>query len=68
MAEARIPNMRGIMAARTKPLTVVPPATADELTNIVAYDMPAQKSGIKMIDADNMDELVRLLHEEAKVI
>ena len=68
MAEARIPNMRGIMAARTKPLSVLPPATADELTSIVAYDMPAQKSGIKMIDADNMDELVRLLHEEAKVI
>lgn len=68
MAEARIPNMRGIMAARTKPLKVVPPATCDELTSIVNYDVPAQKTGVKMIDIENMDELVRLLHEEAKVI
>jgi electron transfer flavoprotein beta subunit len=68
MAEARIPNMRGIMAARTKPLTIVAPTTINELTSIVSYDVPAQKTGVKMIDADNMDELVRLLHEEAKVI
>ena len=68
MAEARIPNMRGIMAARTKPLTVVAPAAIEELTSIEIYDLPEAKSGVKMIDADNMDELVKLLHEEAKVI
>jgi electron transfer flavoprotein beta subunit len=68
MAEARIPNMRGIMAARTKPLTVVTPVAVDELTSIVMYDLPEQKTGVKMVDAENMDELVRLLHEEAKVI
>ncbi len=68
MAEARIPNMRGIMAARTKPLKVVPASAVDMLTEIVSYDTPAAKQGVKMIDADQMDELVRLLHEEAKVI
>jgi electron transfer flavoprotein beta subunit len=68
MAEARIPNMRGIMAARTKPLKVVPPAAGESLTAIVSYELPPAKSGVKMIPADNMDELVRLLHEEAKVI
>ena len=68
MAEARIPNMRGIMAARTKPLKVVQPAAAESLTAIVSYELPPAKSGVKMIPADNMDELVRLLHEEAKVI
>jgi Electron transfer flavoprotein, beta subunit len=68
MAEARIPNMKGIMAARTKPLQVVAPAHADILTEIISYDLPEQKSGVKMIDPDNMDELVKLLHEEAKVI
>lgn len=68
MAEARIPNMRGIMAARTKPLKVVTPTQVDELTSIVSYEMPAQKAGVKMLDKDNMDELVKLLHEEAKVI
>ena len=68
MAEARIPNMRGIMAARTKPLNVVAPTAVDELTTIVSYEMPAAKTGVKMIDVEQMDELVRLLHEEAKVI
>lgn len=68
MAEARIPNMRGIMAARTKPLKVVSPVAVDELTSIVSYEMPAQKAGVKMLNVDQMDELVRLLHEEAKVI
>ena len=68
VAEARIPNMRGIMAARTRPLKVVPPAALEPLTSIVSYEMPPTKSGVKMISADNMDELVSLLHSEAKVI
>lgn len=68
MAEQRIPNMRGIMAARTKPLTVVAPAAIDELTSYVEYGLPAAKSAVKMIDPNNMDELVALLHNEAKVI
>lgn len=68
MAEARIPNMRGIMAARTKPLKVVPPAAIEPLSAIVSYELPPAKSGVKMIAAENMDELVNLLHTEAKVI
>jgi len=68
VAEARIPNMRGIMAARTKPLKVVPPAAIEALTSIVSYELPAPKTGVKMIAAENMDELVNLLHTEAKVI
>ncbi len=68
MAEQRIPNMRGIMAARTKPLTVVEPAGIDTLTSFESYDLPAAKSACKMIDPTNMDELVELLHNEAKVI
>ncbi len=68
MAEARIPNMRGIMAARTKPLNVVEPAAVNNLTEIVAYEMPPAKTGVKMFNADQMDELVEALHSEAKVI
>jgi len=68
VAEARIPNMRGIMAARTKPLKVVAPAAIDSVSSIVSYEMPPAKTGVKMIAADNMDELVNLLHTEAKVI
>ena len=68
MSEARIPNMRGIMAARTKPLKVVTPAAVAALSQIVSYELPNAKTGVKMVDADNMDELVSLLHNEAKVI
>ena len=68
MAEARIPNMKGIMAARTKPLQTIAASSTDTLTEIVKYELPAEKTGCKMISADNVDELVRLLHEEAKVI
>ena len=68
MAEQRIPNMRGIMAARTKPLTVVPAIEISDLTTFVSYEMPGEKSAVKMIDPENMDELVSLLHSEAKVI
>ncbi|MCC6286881.1 MAG: electron transfer flavoprotein subunit beta/FixA family protein [Chitinophagaceae bacterium] len=67
MAEARIPNMRGIMAARTRPLKVVEPVAADNLTSIVSFELPPAKAGVKLVPADNPAELVRLLHEEAKV-
>ncbi len=68
MAEARIPNMRGIMAARSKPLKVVEPAIAEQLTEIVSFTLPLVKAGVKLVPADNPEELVRLLHEEAKII
>ncbi|MFN9491967.1 MAG: electron transfer flavoprotein subunit beta/FixA family protein [Sphingobacteriales bacterium] len=68
MAEARIPNMRGIMAARTKPLKVVEPVALDTLTSVVQYELPPAKAGVKLVPADNPAELVRLLHEEAKMI
>jgi electron transfer flavoprotein beta subunit len=68
MAEARIPNMRGIMAARTKPLKVVPPTEVAALSTIVSYEMPPAKTGVKMFTIDQMDELVAALHNEAKVI
>ena len=68
VAEQRIPNMRGIMAARTKPLKVVEPVAADTLTTIQSFGLPPAKAGVKLVAADNVEELVRLLHEEAKVI
>ncbi|HEX6914442.1 MAG TPA: electron transfer flavoprotein subunit beta/FixA family protein [Chitinophagaceae bacterium] len=68
VAEQRIPNMRGIMAARTKPLKVVEPAAVDPLTTVVSYETPPPKAGVKLVPADNVAELVRLLHEEAKAI
>ena len=68
VAEQRIPNMRGIMAARTKPLKVVEPTVVDTLTTIVSFELPPAKAGVKLVPADNVAELVRLLHEEAKAI
>ncbi|MBO9154301.1 electron transfer flavoprotein subunit beta/FixA family protein [Chitinophaga sp. GCM10012297] len=68
MAEARIPNMRGIMAARTKPLKVIAPVAVDQLTSVTSFELPPAKAGVKLISPDNVEELVKLLHEEAKVI
>lgn len=67
MAEQRIPNMRGIMGARTKPLKVLEPFSADTLTSIDSFELPPAKEGVKLVPADQPEELVRLLHEEAKV-
>lgn len=67
MAEARIPNMRGIMAARTKNIEVISSDVAP-LVQVKAFTLPAPKSAVKLIDPSNMDQLVELLHSEAKVI
>lgn len=68
MAEQRIPNMRGIMMARKKPLEVVAPTGSDANTNVPKYELPAEKTACTLVDADNPAELIRLLREEAKVI
>ncbi len=68
MAEARIPNMRGIMAARTKPLKVVEATSADALTRFSEFGLPPAKAGVKLVSADNVEELVRLLHDEARAL
>ena len=66
--DLRIPNMRGIMAARTKQISVVEPVGAAQNTKTIKFEKPAPKSAVKLISPDNLDELVNLLHNEAKVI
>ncbi|MBC7440615.1 MAG: electron transfer flavoprotein subunit beta/FixA family protein [Flavobacterium sp.] len=66
--DLRIPNMRGIMTARTKVLTVLEPIAANAETKAIKFEKPAPKSAVKLISADNLDELINLLHNEAKVI
>jgi electron transfer flavoprotein beta subunit len=68
IAEWKIPNMRGIMSARTKPLNVVDPTSDEAATDVSKFELPPAKSGVKLIDADNLGELVNLLKNEAKVI
>ncbi len=66
--EPRIPGMRGIMSARTKPLKVVQPIILESAIKAIKYYLPQTKPVCKYIDSENVDELIRLLHEEAKVI
>jgi electron transfer flavoprotein beta subunit len=68
LAEPRIPNMRGIMSARTKPLTVIEPIEVPEHSQIINYDKPKSRGHVNLIPADNVEKLVELLHSEAKVI
>jgi electron transfer flavoprotein beta subunit len=68
MAEQRIPNMRGIMASRTKPLEVVAAFDSAQLTSISDYSLPPAKGACKMINPEDAGELINLLHNEAKVI
>ncbi|NEW78031.1 MAG: electron transfer flavoprotein subunit beta/FixA family protein [Gelidibacter sp.] len=66
--DLRIPNMRGIMMARQKPLTIVESSNGAATTAIVSFEKQAAKSACKLVDADNVGELINLLHNEAKVI
>jgi len=68
VAEPKIPNMRGIMSARTKPLTVVEPVEVKTWSEIISYETPAPRGQVKFIPPDNTAKLVELLHEEAKII
>lgn len=67
-SDLRIPNMRGIMMARKKPLNVLDPVDASAETSAVKFEKPAPKGAVKLVAPDNLDELVSLLHNEAKVI
>jgi len=68
IAEWKIPNMRGIMSARTKPLKVVEPVTAASGVKLQKFELLPPKGAVKMISADNVSELVTLLKSEAKVL
>lgn len=68
VAEPKIPNMRGIMGARTKPLEVLEPIEVEPLTQVLSYDTPPSRGNVKLVDPSSVDELVNLLHREAKVI
>lgn len=68
IAEWKIPNMRGIMSSKSKPLQVLEPAASSENTTYKSFELPPAKSGVKLIDAANVEELVNLLKNQAKVI
>ena len=67
-SELRIPNMRGIMQARTKPLKIIEPSIHECLTSSINFEKPADKEACKFVNSDNIAELVDLLKNEAKAI
>ncbi|MCM4157746.1 electron transfer flavoprotein subunit beta/FixA family protein [Gramella sp. AN32] len=67
-SDLKIPNMRGIMQARKKPLNIIEPSESDMATEAVKFEKPEPKGAVKLIDPDNLDELINLLHNEAKAI
>lgn len=67
-SDLKIPNMRGIMMARKKPLRVIESENIQEKTRTISFEKPVPKGAIKMVDAENIDELITLLHNEAKVL
>jgi len=68
VAEPKIPNMRGIMSARTKPLNVIEPVEVKTFSEILSYETPAPRGQVKLIAADDSGSLIGLLHSEARVI
>jgi electron transfer flavoprotein beta subunit len=68
VTEPRIPSMRGIMSARTKPLTVVDPVEAGSFVRVSSYELPPAKGECKFVEPDNSKELINLLHNDAKII
>ena len=67
-SDLRIPNMRGIMQARQKPLDIIEPYDFSANTNVLKFYKPEPKQAVKLVDQDNLDELINLLHTEAKVL
>jgi electron transfer flavoprotein beta subunit len=66
--DARIPSMRGIMTAKTKPMQIVEPVASDTLTSLAGFEYPKTKAACRKVAPENMKELVDLLHNEAKVV
>jgi electron transfer flavoprotein beta subunit len=67
-SDLRIPNMRGIMQARQKPLEVINCENSDSKTKSIKFQKPAPREEVKLVSPDNLDQLIDMLHNEAKVL
>ena len=67
LCEPRIPNMRGIMMARSKPLSITEAVGESNYTQVTKYELPPSKTGVKLIDAENAESLIDILHNEEKL-
>ena len=68
MAEWKIPNMRGIMSARTKHLSIVEPISVTQNVKLVSFDKPVPRSSVKIIPTEEAGKLFELIREEKKII
>jgi electron transfer flavoprotein beta subunit len=68
LTEPRIPNMRGIMAARSKPLKVVEATDAEKTSVTLSFDLPPAKGGVKLISPEDAASLIGILHNDIKII
>lgn len=68
MAEARIPNMRGILASKTKPVSIITTSSSNIKVQVKSFALPPEKTGCKLIAPENAAQIADLLHNEAKVI
>jgi electron transfer flavoprotein beta subunit len=66
--EPRIPSMRGIMMARSKPLNVVPSSEVEAMTEFTSFEMPPAHAQCNMIDEENIDELVNVMKTNLKIL
>jgi len=70
VAAARYPALKGIMAAKKKPLEVKPAQLEAEQVSVTKMELPPERAAGRIIGegAAAVPELVRLLREEAKVL
>jgi len=68
IAEPKIPNMRGIMSARTKPLIVREPSPVKETESLISFESPKPRGQVQLVKSEDAEQLMQLLHSEAKVI
>ncbi len=68
--EPRYASLKGIMAAKKKVIEEKPALQTDNLTEVLLMKKPAPKNPGRILGTDSsaIPELVKLLHEEAKVI
>jgi len=70
IARARLATLKGIMAAKKKPLEVKPAALGPVRVTVESMALPPERTGPRFMGegSDAVPELVRRLREEAKVI
>ncbi len=68
LCEPRIPNMKGIMSARTKPLVEKEPVSEANFAHYAQFESPAAKQSVRLINPEQPEELINILRNELKVI